>query len=83
MAGKITLAADEYRGTQIGEQFMLARHLIGGEAAKALATAMAIACWDQDIRMDWIDDDLIAPGVRAIQALSEIVPGAAYRTSPA
>lgn len=83
VAGMINQAADEYRGTQIGELFMLAWHLISGEATTALASAMAIACWDQDVRMDWIDDDLIAPRLRAIQILSETVPGAAYRTSPA
>jgi hypothetical protein len=83
VSGKITQAADEYRGTQIGEHFMLARHLISGEATMALATATAIACWDEDVRTNWIDDDLIAPGLRAIQILSETVPAAAYRTSPA
>lgn len=82
VAGEITQAANQHRGTQIGEQFMLARHLISGEAAMALATAMAIACWGRDIQMDWLDDDLFEPGLRAIQVLSETVPGAAYRTSP-
>jgi hypothetical protein len=40
--------------------------------------ASAIASWHEDIRADWIDDDLIAPGLRAMQVLSEAVGSAAY-----
>jgi hypothetical protein len=84
VAGKIAQAADEYRGTQIGEHLMLARHLINGQATMALATAMAIACWNEDVvRTTWIDDDTIGPGPRAIQILSETTRAAAHRTSPA
>jgi hypothetical protein len=83
VAGKIAQAADEYRGTQAGEHLTLTRHLIQDQATMALATAMAIACWSKDLRTDWIDDDSIAPGLRAIQILSEAVCAAAYRTSPA
>jgi hypothetical protein len=71
VADRIAQTADEHRGTQTGELLTLARHLNSGEATKALATAMAIACWSQDIRAGWIDDDSIAPGLRAIQVLSE------------
>jgi hypothetical protein len=49
----------------------------------ALATVSAIASWNKDVRMDWIDVDSIAPDVRANQLLSETAPYAAHLTGPA
>lgn len=82
MAGEVAAAAAEHGGTQIGELFMLARHLICGDAHMAIASAMGVACWSEDILADWIDDESIAPAVRAMQVLSESIPDAACRTIP-
>jgi hypothetical protein len=81
-AGTITQAADEYHGTQAGEFFLLVRRLIDGDAAEALSSAMAIACWfEAELLTRWIDDDSIAAGPRALQILSEAIPHATYRYS--
>jgi hypothetical protein len=74
---KITQAAGEHRGTQPGEYLMLARHLISGDATAALASATAIACWNEDVLRGWmVYCDVFAPGLRAMQILSEAVPAA-------
>jgi hypothetical protein len=79
LVDQVAVAADEYRGTQTGEYFKLAWHLIRGEATTALAVASAITSWNEHIRADRIDDDSIGPGLRAIEVLSEAVGVAAYR----
>jgi hypothetical protein len=79
LVDQVAVAADEYRGTQTGEYFKLAWHLIRGEATAALAVASAITSWNEHIGADWIDDDSIGPGLRAIEVLSEAVGVAAYR----
>jgi hypothetical protein len=76
-AAHVAQMAADYAGTQIGEYARLAHQLVTGDAPGALATASAIVGWNDHIGTEWIDDDFIPPGARALDILSQAVRAAA------
>jgi hypothetical protein len=69
----------EFRGTQVDDYLTLAGRLVDGDGLGAFEVAGSVAAWNGNLMADWIDDETIAPAVRAAQVLNEAVRHAAGR----